>query len=524
MLKRQSIKWYLIMQVRFKKEKKDQTETVEPHFHGRCHVALKVDDLEQSLQDSDKKIMTSFLEYQRQGSNWTLDKVMGLTINVAKYKPLRGSNFIPLPIKLRAKKSIVNVQNKDEKCFQWAILSALHPPRRHAQRVSKYTQYVEELDFSGIEFPLQLKDVSKFENQNKISVNVFGHEKDKVYPLHLTKKRFMRHVDLLVISSGNRSHYCWIKNFNRLMNNGQHDNQKFYCCYCLHGFWKKRLLNNHMPYCQTHGAQRTEMPSEENKWLNYSDVSKQLKVPFVVYADFECITEAISTCQPNICKSSTTKMARHVPSGFTYKIVGPEDKLTEDHVTYRGNNVAETFVEHMVQVEERLITTLRNPLPLKMSTEDEHSFQAADKCFICMQELGSDRVRDHCHVTRKFRCAAHNACNLNLKQRERIPVFFHNLKGYDSHLIMQAIGKMKNKRLNCIPQNHENYISFSMGKLDFIDTFQFLSTSLEKLVLNLAKEGSEKFIHLRHYVEKEHPGFIEEKLKLLMRKGVYPYE
>ena len=89
---------------------------------------------------------------------------------------------------------------------------------------------------------------------------------------------------------------------------------------------------------------------------------------------------------------------------------------------------------------------------------------------------------------------------------------------------MQAIGKMKNKGLNCIPKNHEKYISFSMGKLDFIDTFQFLSTSLEKLVLNLAKEGSEKFIHLRHYVEKEHPCFIEEKLKLLMRKGVYPYE
>ena len=112
LLKRQSIKWYLIMQVRFKKEKKDRTETVEPHFHGRCHVALKVDDLEQSLQDSNKKIMTSFLEYQRQGSNWTLDKVMGLTINVAKYKPLRGSNFIPLPIKLRAKKQLLTYRIK----------------------------------------------------------------------------------------------------------------------------------------------------------------------------------------------------------------------------------------------------------------------------------------------------------------------------------------------------------------------------------------------------------------------------
>ena len=154
-----------------------------------------------------------------------------------------------------------------------------------------------------------MKDVSKFENQNEISVNVFGHEKEKVYPLHLTKKRFMRHVNLLVISSGNISHYCCIKNFNRLMNNGQHDNQIYYCCFCLHGFWKKRLLNIHMSYCQTHGAQRTEMLSEEKKWLNYSDVSKQIKVPFMVYADFEwCIAEAISTCQPNICKSSITSI------------------------------------------------------------------------------------------------------------------------------------------------------------------------------------------------------------------------
>ena len=117
-----------------------------------------------------------------------------------------------------------------------------------------------------------------------------------------------------------------LNNFNSLMNNGQHYNQQFYCCYCLHGLWKKRLLNNHMPYCLTHGAQRTEIPSEENKWLNYSDVSKQLKVPFVVYADFKCITETILTCHPNICKSSTATRT----IGFHIKIVKPEDKLTED--------------------------------------------------------------------------------------------------------------------------------------------------------------------------------------------------
>ena len=82
------------------------------------------------------------------------------------------------------------------------------------------------------------------------------------------------------------------------------------------------------------------------------------------------------------------------------------------------NNVAETFFENMVQVEERLITSLRNVLP----TDGEHSSQAAHKSFICMQDLGSDRLCDNCHVTGKFRGATHNAGKLNL--RERIPVFF----------------------------------------------------------------------------------------------------
>lgn len=100
------------------------------------------------------------------------------------------------------------------------------------------------------------------------------------------------------------------------------------------------------------------------------------------------------------------------------------------------------------------------------------------------------------HVTGKFRGAAHNACNLNLNpsklsQSERV---------YDSHLIMQAIKKIKNKQLNCILQSHADYKAFFKGKLDVIDSFQFLSTLLEKCVNNLTKEGLEKFKHLRNNI------------------------
>ena len=204
-------------------------------------------------------------------------------------------------------------------------------------------------------------------------------------------------------------------------------------------------------------------------------------------------------------------------------MVGLTEDLTEKAVTYRGPKTAEKFVEHMLKLEERLTNVLRNPKPMEMTDEDIHDFQNASHCSICGDELGADVVRDHCHVTGKYRGAAHSSCNLNYRQRERIPVFFHNLRGYDAHHIMSAIGKFKHKRLNCIPQNHEKYISFSLGKLDFIDTFQFMSTSLEKLVDNLAKEGEHKFQHLCSYIQQSHGENEDIKMKLLSRKGVYPY-
>ncbi len=96
-------------------------------------------------------------------------------------------------------------------------------------------------------------------------------------------------------------------------------------------------------------------------------------------------------------------------------------------------------------------------------------------------------------------------------------MIIHNARGYDTHLIMQAIDKIQGKQLKCIPNNMEKYISFSLGYMDFIDSFQFMSSSLEKLVENLAKEGESKFEHMTDY-------FGDEKIKLLLRKQVYLYE
>ena len=104
-------------------------------------------------------------------------------------------------------------------------------------------------------------------------------------------------------------------------------------------------------------------------------------------------------------------------------------------------------------------------------------------------------------MTGKIRESAHNDCNINNKFTGRIPVICHNLRGYDSPVIMQAIGKVQGKQLKCIPNNMEKYISFSLGCMDFNDTFQFMSLSLERLVENLAKEGPQKFTHMTDFLE-----------------------
>ena len=127
---------------------------------------------------------------------------------------------------------------------------------------------------------------------------------------------------------------------------------------------------------------------------------------------------------------------------------------------------------------------------------------------------GDVKIRDHCQITGKYRCSAHRYCNINVKLNHKIPVLFHNLNNYDSHVIMQELGKLDLK-LNAILNGLEKYMSFSISnKLSFIDSFQFLSFSLDSLVKNLGKDNFK-------YLSQEIDNNI---LDLVQQKGFYPYE
>ncbi|GFY78922.1 uncharacterized protein TNIN_96281 [Trichonephila inaurata madagascariensis] len=131
----------------------------------------------------------------------------------------------------------------------------------------------------------------------------------------------------------------------------------------------------------------------------------------------------------------------------------------------------------------------------------------------CENPLNGDAVRDHDHLSGAYRGAAHNSCNLNFKLANYIPVVIHNLRNYDGHFLIQGIGKFKEKRIQCIPENSEKFISFTLSLTCFIDSFQFLNTSLEKLAQNLKPFQF-------HLCNK----YFASNAQFITRKGCYPYE
>ena len=162
----------------------------------------------------------------------------------------------------------------------------------------------------------------------------------------------------------------------------------------------------------------------------------------------------------------------------------------------------------------RIYETFKEPKPMTFDENAKKLHESQTKCYACGssfddKEIEFRKVRDHCHFTGKCRGALHSKCNLRLKRTFNIPVFFHNLSGYDSHLFVKRLADSEGD-VNCIPRNEEKYIIFNKkGLVDkkngkdeifvnfrFTDSFNFMQTLLEKLVDNMEREN---FKHASKY-------------------------
>ncbi|CAH3188041.1 unnamed protein product, partial [Porites evermanni] len=294
-----------------------------------------------------------------------------------------------------------------------------------------------------------------------------------------------------------------------------------------------KLLDNHIKYCSSNKTAFVKMPKPKTT-LHFKNYDRQLPIPFVVYADFECFTKPMNSCSPNPKDSYNYNYQKHEPSGFCFYAKGIVNKRIKPIIYTKKSDdedVAKVFVEKLTEMTKGIYEDFyRKPKPLVMNQRTQQDFNNAVNCHICGGELDKDRVRDHCHFTGKYRGAAHNKCNLMCKKPRILPVIFHNLQGYDAHLFIKQLAKIDGD-LSCIPSTEEKYLSFSKTikvgeykdnygdikainfEIRFVDSFKFLQTSLANLVSNLNQDD----FHITKHV-------FRHNTSLLTRKGVYPYD
>ena len=488
----------------------------------------------------------------------------------------------------------------------------MYPQKRDRNRITKTSKENAELfNWDGIKFPMKLSQINLFEKNNPgYVVNVLGYSKDDgIYPVRISKQYVSEAgtvstpteqvtVINLMLLSGERNtegnggddsnnendnenenkshqHYALINNMSRLvgMQTNKHNGKTHICLNCFNTFSLEKSFNEHTKVCLSNESVKIEMP-KKGSCIEFDKHAKKLRVPFVVYADFESYTERLTervterlteggtpngvyddtqSYPEDATKSYTKKYQKHTPSGFCYYIVyrggmykAPVVYSPSATKSYTGGNVAEEFCKHL-ETETRDIYNeyFKNAKPLKITKVELDEFNQVSVCHICEENIcdGDVKVKDHCHLTGAYRGAAHQECNLKYKEPSFIPVVFHNLSGYDAHLFIKELG-VSSGDINCIANTEEKYISFTKkilvdtvsepvekkdGKKEtkerevylnnrFIDNFKFMSCGLDSLVKNLTCNGtdSSRIVHTKNR--------FQEKTSLCLRKGVYPYD
>ena len=535
-------------------------------FRSKVQIILNEGEIVNAIDIQRLEIENEINEFVSSGSGWVFKSNINMSINIYHYNPLVGNSYIDLPEGLKRKQAMINIKNEDDYCFAYCIAYADSPVEKNADRVSKYKdtakRYIEEWKHT---YPMRVQDISKFEAQFDKCINVYhyNHDKDGYHfmPLHVSSKACEvpeQCINLMLIKEEEKSHYVYIKSMSALLYANNKGNHTHICPSCFKSYRTVDDLKKHFSNGCFNFKEKVELPSEKDskEYVQFNSCQKMLKKPFVIYADFESILEPIHYCANE--KENTFKYQKHTACGYAYKRVSTLEKYDKPIKLFRGeseDDVGKHFIESLIKEADEILKIMKDVVPMNLTAAEEKAFQKATHCCICKESFSkkkvfvddedledvvfeedenkkNQKVRDHDHLTGEFRGAAHNCCNIKYGWRHyKVPVIFHNLRGYDSHLIIKSFENFK-IRSSCIPNNTEKFLSFTLGKLQFIDSCSFIMTSLDKLTSTLTGYSqnvgdkkildniNKKFLHFN-----KHFNSLNDSKKLLMtQKGVYPYD
>jgi hypothetical protein len=470
--------------------------------------------------------ITKHLEYFHENeSDLQFDGVDCLFIKLNKKKNWNAQSTFKLPAELMKRKAVINVDSK-EACFKYAVLSVLHyhDVPEHKNRVNNYQTWESDLIFNGIDVNnINIrKDLAKFEKSNSLKVNIHLWQNGLKGCIYNSKIITDQTVNiLLVVNSEGERHYVGIPRLSRLyFKENNTSKSKFMCERCCQSFWSKRTLEIHFQLCFIGKLQNEIMPKEK-EYTYQTIVDKELNPLKVIYADIECLIDN----------------NEHKPAAIAcYEVLHPNAKeSSKANVTsWTGDSCIKNFLKYLNEtVHEQYKNNHKfTREKMKITKLQQEEFYACTSCPRCKKvfDENNKKVRDHCHISGKYRGPLCFKCNGHLRLKRRmLSVVFHNFKNYDAHIVIKhGLSCMKDWKLQVIPQSKEKFISLVVqipvdktkkGKImyftiKFLDSYLFLSSSLSKLVSNLDS------LPITNQLKKKYPLASDE---IFQRKGVFPY-
>ena len=339
-------------------------------------------------------LMQKLDDEQLEGSGFVLNGIVNVILEIYKVNDIQASSWVELPEKYKNNKSIINIKNDNQFCFLWCILAHLFPVEDHKNRTSNYSMHTNKLILNGLDFPMKIKDIPKFENLNNLNVNVFELTKTVLTPIHINTNYDQQQIDLLLY----QNHYCLITKLPCLINKDSH--MKWVCRRCLTAFSSEDILSQHIDRCQK--QQPTNITFSWKDHLKFEDYHMKVPIPKRVFADFECINQP--TDDPKV-------LFKQIPIAVGFYIISP---FGNNYSSYFGESCVTWFVNEMLTLENIASNYFETNLPLEITPEEHQSFQQSKVCWLCERKLdGEDNVRDLDHLTGNYRGAAHNKSNLN---------------------------------------------------------------------------------------------------------------
>ena len=486
--------------------------------------ATEVVDCESWLRQHIDGLTSAVEKFCERDSDLIFDGVEFADFKVTLLESHSGQGSFKLPTVLTKKHAVINVDCKSH-CFKYAVLSILHynDIKTNRQRVSHYKNWENELKFDGCNpQDMKLKDIETFEKLNNIKIVVHVWQNGlKGVRYNKRSSTYDKVVHLLLVYSEQSQiwHYCGVSSLSRLYCHTLSQKHVHHICdRCTRSFWSKEKFETHYEWCSRGKLQVEKMPKDI--LFKYLENGDELSPIRVIYADIECYIE-----------EDTHKPAAIACYEVWHKDVNRQNKM---HV-WQGEDCILKFLNFLESAvkSQHLFDNKLTRKAMNMTEADEIKFNNCEFCPTCNVKFDDDKVkkvRDHDHLTGKFRSALCSKCNFRLRLRRRVlPVIFHNFKGYDSHMIIKGgLGQMKNSKFDVIAQTREKFMAMMIKvpvdrtkdnvpvffDIKFLDSFQFMASSLASLANNLNKFPETETLR------KDYPNLTRD---MIVRKGVFPY-